>query len=574
VRRLVRTYLLPHRGRGATLAAALAFATALPLLAPQLLGRFVDQAVGRATVAALVGTAVAYLVVALSGQLVTVVATYLASRLAWTATNELREDLVGHVLSLDLAYHGQHTPGELIERVDGDVSSLGDFVARFLFQVLGSLLLLIGAVGLVLREDVRIGLTLVAFLAVALVVVVRVQLTTVPLATAEREAAAQVIGNLEERLAGAEEIRALGASEHVLHRFLEVSAANYRASFRWELRSGGVLAATNLVFAVGSALILAMGIVFLRRGSLSVGTVVILFQYSNMVRHPLEQVVQQFKELQKAAAGATRVVQLFAEQPQLVERADALHLPAGPLPVSLQGVTFSYPSDPDEAVLDGVTLHLAAGRSLGLVGRTGSGKTTIARLLLRFYDPTEGVVEVGGVDLRQATASSLRQRVRLVTQDVQLFAASLRDNLTLFAGGVDDARMVEVLVDLGLGEWFGSLPDGLDTRLLPNGGGVSAGEAQLLAFARVFLADPGVVILDEASSRLDPATELLIERAIDRLLLGRTAVVIAHRLSSLERVDEIAVVDDGRIVERGPRDALAADRSSWFGRLLALTGAG
>jgi ABC-type multidrug transport system fused ATPase/permease subunit len=181
---------------------------------------------------------------------------------------------------------------------------------------------------------------------------------------------------------------------------------------------------------------------------------------------------------------------------------------------------------------------------------------------------------VGGVDLRRATASSLRQRVRLVTQDVQLFAASLRDNLTLFAGGVADERMIEVLTDLGLGEWFASLPDGLDTRLLPNGGGVSAGEAQLLAFARVFLADPGLVILDVASSRLHPATELLIERAIDRLLVGRTAVVIAHRLSSLERVDEIAVVDHGRIVERGLRAELADDRSSWFGRLLALTGSG
>src|SRR4051794_11770068 len=339
----------------ATLAVALAFATALPLLAPQLLGRFVDQAVGGDPLPALIGTALAYLAVALGGQLVTVVATYLASKLAWTATNELREDLVGHVLSLDLAYHGQHTPGELIERVDGDVTSLGDFVSRFLFQVLGSLLLLAGAIVLVAREDIRIGIVLVVFLAVALVFVVRFQLSTVPLATAEREATAQVIGNLEERLAGAEDIRALGAADHVLNRFLDVSATAYRASFRWELRSGGVLAVTNLIFAAGSALILAMGIVFLRRGSLTVGTVVVLFQYSNMVRQPLEQVVQQFKELQKAAAGATRVVQLFAEQPALVEADGAVDVPPGPVPVSLQRVTFAYPSDPDEAVLDDVT---------------------------------------------------------------------------------------------------------------------------------------------------------------------------------------------------------------------------
>jgi ABC-type multidrug transport system fused ATPase/permease subunit len=575
VRDLVRTYLRPHRGLVVGLTAALVLATVLPLAGPQLLRRFIDQAATGLPLSALVGTAAVYLAVALGGQFVSVIASYVASRLAWTITNRMREDLVGHVLGLDLAYHGQHTPGELIERVDGDVTSLGEFLSRFLFQVLGSLLLLIGAVALVLREDVRIGSALVVFLVFAGVVVIRFQKMTVPLATAEREATAQVIGNLEERLAGAEEIRALGASAHVLNRFQEVNAAAYRANFRWEVRSGGLLVLTNLLFALGTALMLVLGIVMLRRGSLTVGTVVLLSQYTVMVRRPLEQVIQQFKELQKAAAGATRVVQLFGERPTILEAADAVPLPhRGPLPVLLDGVSFAYPSDPDEDVLRDVTLRLEPGRSLGLVGRTGSGKTTIARLLLRLYDPPDGGVIVGGVDLRDATAASLRQRVRLVTQDVQLFAADLRDNLTLFARDVPDARLVDVLDELGLAEWFASLPEGLDTVLQPNGGGVSAGEAQLLAFTRVFLADPGLVILDEASSRLDPATELLIDRAVERMLAGRTAVIIAHRLSSLERVDDIAVLDHGRVVEHGPRAALAADPTSRFGQLLAVAESG
>jgi len=289
-----------------------------------------------------------------------------------------------------------------------------------------------------------------------------------------------------------------------------------------------------------------------------------------MVRRPLEQVIQQFKELQRAAAGATRVIQLFAEQPTIVESEGAVDLPdTGALDVRLDGVTFAYPGDEGDPVLHDVSISLAAGRSLGLVGRTGSGKSTIARLLLRLYEASDGTVRVGGVDVSKATDASLRARVRLVTQDVQLFAASLRDNLTLFEAGTADERMVQVLDELGLGSWFASLPAGLDTILLPNGGGVSAGEAQLLAFARVFLAEPGLVILDEASSRLDPATEALIDRAVDRMLSERTAVVIAHRLSSLERVDEIAVIDHGRIVEHGPRDALAADPESRFGHLLA-----
>lgn len=552
------------------LTVALVAATALPLAGPQLLRRFIDQAIGGRPVATLFGTAGTYLVVALGGQLISVVATYFASRLAWTTTNEMREDLVAHVLGLDLSFHGRHTPGELIERVDGDVTSLADFLSRFLFQVLGSLLLLVGAVVLVLREDVRIGAALVAFLLVAATIVVRFQQMTVPLATAEREATAQVIGNLEERLAGAEEIRALGASDHVLRRFQEVNGAAYRANFRWEVRSGGLLVITNLLFSLGTALMLVLGIVFLRRNTLTVGTVVLLFQYTTMVRRPLEQVIQQFKELQRAAAGATRVIQLFAEQPTIVESEGAVDLPdTGALDVRLDGVTFAYPGDEGDPVLHDVSISLAAGRSLGLVGRTGSGKSTIARLLLRLYEASDGTVRVGGVDVSKATDASLRARVRLVTQDVQLFAASLRDNLTLFEAGTADERMVQVLDELGLGSWFASLPAGLDTILLPNGGGVSAGEAQLLAFARVFLAEPGLVILDEASSRLDPATEALIDRAVDRMLSERTAVVIAHRLSSLERVDEIAVIDHGRIVEHGPRDALAADPESRFGHLLA-----
>jgi len=565
--RLLGAYLRPHRRAVVVLAIALLAATALPLMGPQLLRRFVDGAARGRPVASLAAIAAAYLVVALTGQGVNLVATYLASKLAWSTTNRMREDLVAHILGLDLSFHGAHTPGELI---DGDVTSLADFLARFLFQVLASMLLLVGAVVLVFREDVRVGIALVVFLTFAGLMITRFQRMAVPAATAEREATAQVMGNLEERLAGAEEIRALGAGDHVLRRFQEVNAGAYRAAFRWEFLSGGLLAITNMLFAFGTALMLVLGIVMMRRGAFTAGTVLLLFQYTAMVRRPLEQVIQQFKELQKAAAGATRVVQLFAMQPSIVERDGAVGLAGtGAIAAELRNVTFAYPGDEDDPVLHDVSLALAAGRSLGLVGRTGSGKSTIARLLLRLYEATDGAVLLDGADIREVTFESLRRRVRVVTQDVQLFAADLRDNLTLFAGGVDDQQMISVLDDLGLGHWYASLPEGLDTVLGPAGGGLSAGEAQLLAFARVFLADPGLVVLDEASSRLDPATETLIDHAVDRLLSGRTAVIIAHRLSSLERVDDIAVIDHGRIVEHGTRAALAADPESRFARLLA-----
>jgi ATP-binding cassette subfamily B protein len=205
---------------------------------------------------------------------------------------------------------------------------------------------------------------------------------------------------------------------------------------------------------------------------------------------------------------------------------------------------------------------------LGVLGRTGSGKTSMTRLLFRLYDPQEGAVCLNGVDLRDTQLSSIRGRVGMVTQDIHLFHASLRNNLTLFDRSIPDERIEEVLRDLGLETWYGSLPEGLDTVLGPGGGSLSAGEAQLLAFARIFLRDPGLVVLDEASSRLDPATERLIERAVDRLLRDRTGIIIAHRLATVQRADEIMVLEDGRVLEHGPRLALANDPRSHFSQLL------
>jgi ATP-binding cassette subfamily B protein len=219
-------------------------------------------------------------------------------------------------------------------------------------------------------------------------------------------------------------------------------------------------------------------------------------------------------------------------------------------------------------VLHDVTLDVPAGSVLGIVGRTGSGKSTIARLLVRFHDPRAGSVEIGGTDVRTLRRRDLRARVALVTQEVHVLRASVRDNLTLFDPMVDDDAVVAAIERLGLGPWFAARADGLDAVVREGGAGMSAGEAQLLSFGRAFLADPAIVILDEASSRLDPATEAVLETAVDTLLAGRTGIVIAHRLATLERCDLIAVLDHGRVVEHGPREVLARDGRSRFATLL------
>jgi ATP-binding cassette, subfamily B, bacterial len=572
VRRTVLRCLWPGRRQACALGVAILLTTVLPLLAPQLTRRFVDDAIAGHPASQLTLIALGYLGLAVSGQVARMLTAWLASRLAWDGTNRLRETLAEHALGLDMAYHGQRTPGEMIERVDGDVVAVAEFVVAFLLDIVVSLLILVGVIVMVFAVDLRIGVVLLAYCALMGFLMVRAQRWAIPSATRVRERFAALFGNLEERLAGAEDIRSNGAGEHVVNRFHQASADVYRADLRAERIGGGLFAGTTVGFAAGTALVLGMAAWTQSAGALSIGTTFLLFQYTQMVRAPFERIIDQLQQYQKALAAIARIGGLLAERRTLPEPAEPRPLPAtGPLSVELDHVGFAY-ADDDEQVLADVNLRLAPGETLGLVGRTGSGKTTIARMVLRLYDPTEGVVRLGGVDLRDTDLESVHRRVCVVTQDVQLFAASVRDNLTLFRPGQSDDRLRTVLTEVGLGSWLATLPDGLDTVLASQAGGVSAGEAQLLAFARAFLTDPGLVVLDEASSRLDPATELHIEEAVDRLLTHRTGVLIAHRLSSLSRVDQIAVVDDGRVVEYGRREELAADPTSRFSQLLDAAG--
>jgi ATP-binding cassette subfamily B protein len=286
-----------------------------------------------------------------------------------------------------------------------------------------------------------------------------------------------------------------------------------------------------------------------------------------MLSEPLQNIRAQAQDFQAVTACVARIYGLLNLRSQVGDPGESGEaLPGGPLSVAFREVDFHY--EDNENVLNGVSFEIQPGRVLGILGRTGSGKSTLTRLLFRLYDPGQGSILLGGSDLRTTGLSDLRGRVGMVTQDVQLFQASLKENLTLFNPDLDDERIVRVLQDLALWDWVRSLPGGLNTPLAGSGQGISAGEAQLLAFVRVFLKDPGLVILDEASSRLDPVTENLMERAVDRLFAGRTGVVIAHRLQTIQRADDILILEAGRVVEYGPRVALAAEPGSRFAQLL------
>jgi len=565
---LLAAYLRPERARLLVLGGILLVSTLAPVAGPVLLGNAIDGALRGEPSADLIGIAIAFLVVTVGADALQVVVTWQSVHLAWRVGNRLRLDLCRHALRLDLDWHGRHSPGLLIERLDGDVEAIVTFSSTAVLQLLGNALLLLGVLVVSFVIDWRAGLLILAAVVIAVWVMVRFRAIAVPAHDAEREIQSQLYGDLEERLGGLEDLRANGAGDYAVHRLQHHSHRWWHAARRAAMLGDGSYVAAATTFSVGSVLTLALGIWLNREAGLSIGALLALFRFSQMIRQPIERIAEQMRELQKAAAGARRAGRLLATEPSVPD-GRGVALPHGPLAVDLDDVAFAYKGDTD--VLVDLDLHLAPGTILGVVGRTGSGKSTLGRLLARLWDVTAGSVRLGGVDVRDADVLDLRRHVAVVSQDVELLRASLRDNLTFF-GTVEatDDDLWQALDDVGLGDWARGLAAGLDT-VLDGGAGLSAGQAQLLAFARVLLADPGLVLLDEATSRLDPDTERRLTTAAARALAGRTVVIIAHRLATLDAVDEVLVLERGQVLEHGRREDLVTDPDSHFARLLAVS---
>jgi ATP-binding cassette subfamily B protein/ATP-binding cassette subfamily C protein len=569
---LLVTYLKPLWPQALQLGVLLLVNTGLQLLSPQLLAAFIDAAMAGTAWTGLIWLALFFLGVALLTQLISVVESYQATNIGLTATNRLRADLALHCLQLDMSFHNRRTPGELIERIDGDVGHLANFFSRFAVELLGSLLLLLGVFVVLFWLDWRVGATLGLFALLTLLAINGLRNVAVPHFKQVREASAALFGFLEERLAGTEDIRSSGATAYVMRRFYEHARAQLRAQLKAVVIGLSAFNLSNVLFALGTIIALGLGIYLFQQGSVTIGTVYLIYRYAELIHRPIQQINRQMQDLQQAGAAIIRIQELLSTQSQLQETGQA-GLPAQPLAVEFDRVSFGYSDNgqagaPAELAMRDLSFNLPPQTVLGLLGRTGSGKTTLTRLLFRLYDPKGGTIRLSGLALPELSLAELHRRVAMVTQEIQLFHASVRDNLTLFDPHIPDERIIQALAELGLDDWYAKLPQGLDTVLPPGGGGLSAGEAQLLAFVRVFLRDPGLVILDEASSRLDPATEQRLEQAIDRLLAGRTAIIIAHRLATVRRADCIMILENGRCIEYGPRRQLAADPGSLFARLL------
>lgn len=584
---LLKRYVAPQGWRVGVLAFTLVGSIVSQLILPQLIARFIDSAFTPNATNDLLTLAIAYIVLAVVGQGLNLTATYLASYVGWTATNGLRADLAEHALHLDLSFHKSHTPGELIERVDGDVNTLTRFFSRFFIIVTSNLLLMIGVVILLYRENWMAGTGALLFALLFLYLMLNLRDIAVPHYADYRQRSSEFYGLTGEQLAAREDIRANGAVAFVMNRIDRLMQQWMVAWHKARMASTILWICTIVMYVGGSVLSLGIGGYLFLQGAITIGTVYLFYNYFLQISQPIERIREELEQLQNADAGILRIIRLL-ETPTRLTVGGNTPLPTGAFDIACNTLSFRYEdgsnspsplwrggqgsevatqSDP-EWILRDLSFALRAGETIGLLGRTGSGKSTLARLFLRLYDPQQGDIRYSGVRLRDTPLAELRQRVGLVTQDVQLFQGTVRDNITFFDTTIADADIHETIVLLGLENWLNSLPQGLDTELGGDGNTLSAGEAQLLAFTRVFLKDPGLIILDEASSRLDPTTERRIERAVERLLAGRTGVIIAHRLATVERVDKILILENGRMVEFGERATLAANPDSRFAHLL------
>ncbi|MDH7486603.1 MAG: ABC transporter ATP-binding protein [Anaerolineae bacterium] len=554
--RRLSAYLRPFWGQLALVMALITTTALLQLASPYLIGRAVDQFIIVGDRPGLARTVLLLLAVYLVDWVTMGRSFYLMSAMGQRILLRMRTQIFERIQSLSLSFFDQHEAGDLMSRLVNDVQVIAQVFNVGIVQLLGNVLLLAGIVIAMLGLNARLALASFTVLPAMFVIAFVFSQRARTAFRRTRETIGQVSAELEEKIAAVREVQAFGRQEENQARFAELSAADRDANVQAVSVTAAFSPSLNVLSSIAIAIVAGYGGYLVLRGQVTVGLIVSFLAYVRNFFQPIQSLAQLWATLQAALAGAERVFDLIDTQPDLVDAPDAVEMPPIVGRVVFDHVSFAYQSE--EPVLEDVSLVAEPGQTVALVGVTGAGKTTLVNLLGRFYEVKEGSITIDGYDVRKVTQASLRRQMGVVLQDTFLFSGSVADNIRYGRLEATDEEVIAAAKLAGADDFISRLPEGYQTKLGEQGRNLSQGQRQLIAIARAILADPRILILDEATSSVDTRTERLIQAALEKLLRGRTSFVVAHRLSTIRNADQVLVINDGRIVERGTHEELLA----------------
>jgi ABC-type multidrug transport system fused ATPase/permease subunit len=569
--------LRPYRGRVALMFVALLIATGAGLAPPYLAGKAVDSGIVTGDVAALDWIVAAFVVVATLYAAATYLQTYLVGWVGTRALQDLRERVFSHLQTMSIGFFTRRSPGVLISRMTNDIEALNQLVTDGVVTMFSSVLTLVGVVVILLVLDVK--LALVTFITFPLIAVASIVFRIVSHGAYRetRERIGAITGYLQETLSGVRVVRSFGQEPRHVTAMTELNEANRAANMRTVFLNASYFPGVELLASVGTAAILLYGGTQAIDHAIQIGTIIAFVGYLTVFFEPIQQLSQLYTTYQQGMAALDKIFDLLDTAPDMIDAPDAIDPGTLRGEIEMQDVWFSYTDDAEFALslamrdktrsqpqeepridwaMEGIDLHVPPGQTLALVGTTGAGKSTFAKLVARFYDPQRGKVLVDGHDLRGVGQQALRRQLGIVPQEGFLFSGSVRENIAFGRPQASLEEIEDAAAAVGATEFIAALPEGIETEVGERGVQLSAGQRQLVAFARALLAEPRILILDEATSNVDVRTEKTIEKGLERLLKGRTAIVIAHRLSTIRRAGKIVVLEGGRIAEQGTHDEL------------------